>query len=145
MNQMNDKGLALIREFEGCSLVAYPDPGTGSAPWTIGYGSTRGVVPGMTISQEEAERLLQNDVQATARVVSAILETEINDNQFSALVCFAFNLGCGNLAKSTLLAKLNQRDFSGAADEFLKWDKIAGQHSPGLQRRRQAERALFLS
>lgn len=145
MRHINQAGLNLIKTHEGCSLKAYPDPGTGGVPWTIGYGSTRGVKRGDSITQGRAEDLLREDLLTFEAGVEAILFADATDNQFSALVSFAFNVGLHNLAMSTLLKKFNSDDYTGAADEFLKWTKAAGKVLPGLVSRRKAERELFLS
>ena len=138
-------GLHLTESFEGVRLSAYPDPGTGGDPWTIGYGHTGPEVhSGMTITQEQAELYLAEDVKRAEADVNAKLTVEVTQDEFDALVDFAFNCGCGNLNNSTLLKKLNAGDFEGAAQEFLKWDMAAGHHMAGLLRRRQAEELLFL-
>jgi len=143
--QYSKNGLYLTESFEGVRLSAYPDPGTGGDPWTIGYGHTGpDVHPGMTITLEQAEDLLAQDVKRAEADVNAKLTVKVNQEEFDALVDFAFNCGCGNLNNSTLLKKLNAGDFEGAAQEFLKWDMAAGHHMAGLLKRRQAEELLFL-
>lgn len=143
--KISDAGLDLIKSFEGLKLIAYPDPATGADPWTIGYGSTRGVHEHMTITKEEADRRLRIDVEASEKCVNACVAGTILQCQFDALVCFAFNVGCGALRGSTLLRKLNAgEDDHAVADEFLRWNKAAGKIMSGLTRRRQAERELFL-
>ena len=138
-------GLHLTEGFEGVRLTAYPDPATGGDPWTIGYGHTGPEVhSGMTITQEQAENYLMQDVAKAAADVNSKVTVEITQNEFDALVDFAFNCGCGNLNNSTLLKKLNAGDYEGAAHEFEKWDMAAGHHMAGLLRRRQAEELLFL-
>ena len=138
-------GLHLTEGFEGVRLTAYPDPATGGDPWTIGYGHTGPEVhSGMTITQEQAENYLAEDVKKAEADVNARLNVEVTQNEFDALVDFAFNCGCGNLNNSTLLKKLNAGDYEGAAQEFLKWDMAAGHHMAGLLKRRQAEELLFL-
>lgn len=139
-------GLKLTERFEGCRLEAYPDPGTGGDPWTIGYGHTGpDVFPTLVITQEYAEKLLLEDVQKAVDNVNAKLKIEVSQDEFDALVDFAFNCGCRNLDNSTLLKKVNEGDHEAAAEEFLKWDKAAGHVMAGLLKRRQAEAALFLS
>lgn len=133
----------LIKHFEGCRLEAYPDPGTGGVPWTIGYGSTEGVRPGMVITQDEANLRLQNDVRGFADKVNGMVVTELQQCQFDALVSFAFNLGAGNLRNSTLLKLVNADKFKEAAEEFPRWVRAAGKILPGLVKRREAERKLF--
>jgi len=143
--QYSKNGLHLTESFEGVRLSAYPDPGTGGDPWTIGYGHTGPEVhSGMTITQEQAELYLAEDVKRAEADVNAKLTVEVTQDEFDALVDFAFNCGCGNLNNSTLLKKLNAGDFEGAAQEFLKWDMAAGHHMAGLLKRRQAEELLFL-
>lgn len=141
----NDAGIKLIKEFEGLRLKAYPDPGTGGAPWTIGYGSTFGVTKGMTITAEQAETMLRRDLKKFEGIVTMAVTVPLNENQFAALVSFAYNCGPKNLLDSTLLKRVNAGRFKDAADEFSKWNKAAGRVMPGLTRRRDAERALFLT
>lgn len=148
--QTSDKGIALIKQFEGCKLTAYPDPGTGGAPWTIGYGWTqpvdgKPVRPGMTIDQTTADRLLKTGLVSYENDVSRLVKVKLSQGQFDALVSFTYNLGSRSLSTSTLLSKLNAGDYAGAADEFPRWNKAGGKVLNGLTRRREAERALFLS
>ena len=134
----------LIKHFEGCSLEAYADPATGAEPWTIGYGHTGPEVhPGMTITQDEADALLREDAEKVAKQIAPMVHVPLSQEEFDALVCFVFNVGIGNFAKSTLLKKLNAGDYEGAADELPKWNKAAGKVMAGLTRRRNAERELF--
>lgn len=134
----------LIRSKEGLSLRAYPDPGTGGAPWTIGYGHTGPEVhPGMVITREEADNLLRQDAEKVSAQVQNMVTAPLTQNEFDALVCFVYNVGIGNFAKSTMLKKLNAGDYAGAAAEFPKWDKAAGKVMPGLLARREAEEGLF--
>lgn len=148
--QTSPKGIALIKQFEGCSLTAYPDPGTGGAPWTIGYGWThpvdgKPVKPGMKIEQETADRLLKTGLVSYENDVLKLAKVKLTQGQFDALVSFAYNVGSRSLSTSTLLKKLNDGDAKGAADEFPRWNKAGGKVLNGLTRRREAERALFLS
>ncbi len=138
---INQDGLNLIKSFEGRELDAYLDA---VGVWTIGYGHTQGVYEGMTITEAQAEELLRKDLAEFEAAVSEGVQVSINDNQFSALVSFTFNLGADSLFESTLLKLLNQGDFQGAADQFTRWNKAGGQELEGLTRRRKAERALFL-
>jgi lysozyme len=142
---INERGLELLKEFEGCELCPYPDI---EGNPTIGYGHL--IKKGEhfnIISPEEAEELLVKDLQATVKGITPLLKVKVNENQFSALVCFAFNLGIDALANSTLLKKLNRGDYDGAQAEFLRWNKarIKGKLRAvaGLTRRRSAEAALF--
>ncbi|MFZ5131411.1 lysozyme [Enterobacter roggenkampii] len=145
--QTSDKGIALLKEFEGCKLTAYQDS---VGVWTIGYGWTQPVDgkpirAGMTINQETAERLLKTGLVSYESDVSRLVKVGLTQGQFDALVSFTYNLGSRSLSTSTLLRKLNAGDYAGAADEFLRWNKAGGKVLNGLTRRREAERALFLS
>lgn len=142
--QTNNDGIEIIREFEGCWLKAYVCP---AGKLTIGYGHTGpDVLPGMVITQEQAEQLLKQDIQKVEAALNGtlIIKSKLNQNQFSALVSFAFNLGIGALSSSTLTKKINAGDFKGAALEFERW--VYGKNKeklPGLVKRRAMERALF--
>jgi lysozyme len=138
-------GIELIKSHEGLRLEAYPDPATGGEPWTIGYGHTGGVNEGDVIDIEEAERLLRQDLERFERCVSECVKVDIIQPQFDALVCFAFNVGCGNLRGSTLLKLVNTEDFEGAAAQFGRWNKAAGKVMAGLTKRRAEEAELFLA
>ncbi|MGA4664424.1 lysozyme [Enterobacter ludwigii] len=145
--QTSEKGIALIKQFEGCKLTAYQDS---VGVWTIGYGWTQPVDgkpirAGMTIKQETAERLLKTGLVSYESDVSRLVKVGLTQGQFDALVSFTYNLGARSLSTSTLLRKLNAEDYAGAADEFLRWNKAGGKVLNGLTRRREAERALFLS
>lgn len=145
--QTSDKGIALIKQFEGCKLTAYQDS---VGVWTIGYGWTQPVDgkpirAGMTIKQETAERLLKAGLVSYESDVSRLVKVGLTQEQFDALVSFTYNLGARSLSTSTLLRKLNAGDYAGAADEFMRWNKAGGKVLTGLTRRREAERALFLS
>ena len=144
--EYSKNGLHLTESFEGLSLVSYPDTATGGEPWTIAYGHTGpDVHPGMTITQEQAEDLLMQDVQKAAADVNAKVTTDLTQEEFDALVDFVFNVGAGNFNASTLLKKVNAGDIHGAAAEFERWDMAAGKHMAGLLRRRHAEAEEFLS
>lgn len=134
--------LDLIKSFEGCRLSAYDD---GTGVWTVGVGHTGSdVFPGLAITQQRADQLLQQDLQSFEVGVQKMVKVALNPNQFGAIVSFAFNCGLESLDESTLLADLNAGNYSAAADQFLLWDRADGQELPGLLRRRKAERALFL-
>jgi len=138
---INASGLKLIKEFEGLRLKAYRCP---AGVLTIGYGHTGGVREGQVLTQEEAEELLKKDLLVFERGVRNYVKVPLTDNQFSALVSFSYNVGLGAFGKSTLLRKLNARDYNGAATEFAKWNKGGGKVLLGLTRRRTAEKELFL-
>ena len=136
------KGIALIKEFEGLRLKAYLCP---SGLWTIGYGHTAGVKPGMVISEAQAEEYLKADLITFENYLNG-LGLAINQNQFDALVSFIYNVGTGNFSSSTLLRKVraNPQDNS-IMDEFLRWVYSKGRVLPGLQRRRLAEMKQYFS
>ena len=141
--QINAAGLALIQGREGCKLRAYRDA---RGILTIGWGHTGpDVFAGMQIAQERADQLLAQDLAVFEAGVCEAVRVPLTDNQFSALVSFAFNLGLGTLKGSTLGKKLNLGDYQGAADEFPRWTRAGGKEMPGLVARRAAERALFLT
>lgn len=141
---LSDTGVKHIKASEGLRLKAYPDPASGGDPWTIGYGSTTGVKPGQVITEAQAEQMLRKDV---ARFEGAVnkLAPKTTQGQFDALVSFSFNVGEGNLAKSTLLKLHNAGDYAGAANEFSKWTLAAGKRMPGLVTRRAGEAKLYRS
>lgn len=139
--KIGERGISLIKEFEGLRLTAYRDS---VGVLTIGYGSTSGVSSGMVISEAEADARLRRDLETAEKCVNQCVAVPITQNQFDALVSFTFNLGCGNLRRSTLLLKLNAGDDIGAADEFLHWNRAGNEVLAGLVRRRKEERKLFL-
>jgi lysozyme len=144
---VEDKAVDLGEEFEGFRSEPYQDSG---GVWTIGFGSTRDgdsqPVTASTppVTMDEARALAKRDLTWAAREVTNDVTVQLTDNQVAALEDFIYNLGAGNFRSSTLLRKLNAGDFDGAAAEFDKWDRAAGQVLAGLLRRRQAETDLFL-
>lgn len=138
--RINEEGLALIKEYEGLHLTAYQCPGR---VWTIGYGHTRTTLPFMKITKEEAEDLLREDVAVAERAVCRLVEVPLSDNQFAALVSFVFNVGIGNMERSTLLKLLNRGWYDQVPAQLTRWNKIAGETLGGLVRRRAAEAALW--
>lgn len=142
--KLSQRGIDLIKQFEGYSSKAYPDPATGGAPWTIGYGTTKGVKPGMVITAEQAEKMLRDDVAKFEPGVSAMLKVPTTQGQFDAMVSLAYNIGLGNFGKSTLLRKHNEKCYSCAAGQFPVWNRAAGKVMNGLTRRRNAERAMYM-
>lgn len=140
--RVNETGLSLLTRFEGCELTAYDD---GVGVWTIGYGHTAGVTPGMTIAQSEAEELLRQDLDQFETYVTDLVEVELNSDQFSALVCFCFNVGSAAFRDSTLRRLLNSGEFEAASQQFPRWNKGGGKPMLGLTRRRLAEQELFQS
>lgn len=146
--KISEKGINLIKHFEGCHLKPYQDP---IGLWTIGYGSLIGDGKSLPIewfrelTQEEADELLKKDLVRFERGVERLCPFNLTQPRFDALVSFAFNLGLGNLQISTLRKKHNRGDILGAAQEFVKWNKAGGKPLRGLTRRREAEQALYLS
>ena len=140
---INLEGFKLLTTFEGCKLKAYDD---GAGVWTIGYGHTQGVFRGMIITQAQADDWLREDLEKFESYVTDAVSVKLTDNQFSALVCFCFNVGPGKdgFGGSTLLKLLNTGDYQGAANQFPRWNKVNRKPWLGLTRRRLAERALFL-
>ena len=171
--EINEKGLNLIKSFEGLKLEAYLCP---AGVWTIGYGHTKGVKKGMKITKEKADELLMEDLQEFqngveklispiklkdnqfSKVVSFVfnlgsknlknstLPIKLTDNQFSALVSFTFNLGLTNLKNSTLLKKVNQNpNDETIRNEFMRWIYAGGKPLEGLKRRRKHEADLYFT
>lgn len=142
-HRISDKGLALIKEFEGCVLTAYRDP---VGILTIGYGSTGPhVKPGMTISKQAAEALLREDLERFEEAVENLTGGKVTQSQFDALVAFSFNVGEEALARSTLLKLHNAGDYDSAAEQFARWNRAGGRVLAGLTRRRAAEAELYKS
>lgn len=142
-------GEALIKSFENCKLVAYQDDG---GVWTIGWGHTGSDVhPGLKITQAQADALFDRDIARFERDVTSLLTATVTQNQFDALLSFAYNCGSDidadtkaeGLGDSTLLRLVNAYRFEEAAKEFPKWCKDNGKIVNGLLRRRNAEAALF--
>lgn len=147
--RLSERGLAFIREREGFRDRAYPDPGSRDGkPVTIGYGSTRyedgsPIKLGDTITRERADELLRHEAAKVEAEVARLVTVPLTQAQFDALCSFQFNTGA--LSRSTLLRLLNTGDYGNAADQLLRWNKNDGAVMEGLTRRRQAERAMFLS
>lgn len=137
-------GIELIKRFEGCKLTAYKCP---AGVLTIGYGHTGDdVTEGLTISQEDANDLLFDDVLCFENGVNNLVKgLDLSQGMFDALVCFAYNVGLTNLKKSTLLKLLKDGKVLEASEEFVKWNKSNGKVLDGLTKRRAAEADLFLS
>jgi len=139
---IGSKGLELIKHFEGCELKAYKCP---AGVWTIGYGHIKGVSEGMTITEAQAEEMLQSELIEYEGYINDLVEVELNQNQFDAMVSWVYNLGGGNLRSSTLLKVLNAGDYAGVPAQMLRWNKAGGKVLEGLTRRRQAEADLFVA
>ncbi|WP_299191474.1 lysozyme [uncultured Erythrobacter sp.] len=151
-------GTALIKRFEGCARLrrdglveAYPDPGTGAEPWTIGWGATgpglggtERIGPDTVWTQEQCDKRLDDDLVRYARDVErAIGDTPTSQEQFDAMVSFHYNTGA--ISRATLTKKHNAGDYAGAAAEFARWNKAGGRVLKGLVRRRAAEAKLYVS
>ena len=134
------EGIALIKKFEGLELDSYQ---CSANVWTLGYGHTQGVAEGDSCSEEEAEIILVNDPKEFETYVNALVDVELDQNQFDALVAWTFNLGPTNLRTSTLLKKLNAGDYNDVPSEIKRWNRAGGQVLDGLIRRREAEALLF--
>ena len=138
----SSKGIALITEFEGFREKAYQDV---VGIWTIGYGFTVGVQPGDTITKAQAKARLARELESYEAAVTRACTNEPNQNEFDALVCFAFNVGVSGMAKSSVIKAHNRGDHQAAARAFSLWNKAGGKVWPGLTRRRAAEAALYLT
>lgn len=136
-------GMALIQHFEGCKLCAYPDPGTGGDPWTIGWGATGADIKrGLVWTQQQADdRFFEHIRKFAGQVERATQGHPTNQHQFDAMVSFHYNTG--QLLSSTLLRKHNAGDFAGAQREFARWDHAAGKTMHGLTVRRLAEAGMY--
>lgn len=144
--KMKTKNLNIIKEFEGLRLSAYDD---GVGVFTVGYGTTRypngvRVKRGDKITLEQAEQYLRHDLSNFEDTVNSLVEVPLTQNQFDALTSLVYNIGSGAFSKSTLLKKLNAKDYKGAADQFLVWNKAGGRTLQGLVNRRTKEKQLFL-
>ena len=135
------EGIALIKKFEGCELNAYQ---CSADVWTIGYGHTRGVSEGDTCTKDDAEKILIDDLVEFEGYVNDLVDTELTQNQFDALVAWTFNLGPTNLKSSTLLTRLNSGDLDDVPHQIKRWNKAGGKVLDGLVRRREAEALLWL-
>jgi|TARA_R100001463_G_scaffold31870_2_gene71677 lysozyme len=137
---ISQEGLSLIKKFEGCELEAYK---CAAGVWTIGFGSIKGVKQGDTITQEEADNLLLHEMDEYEGYINDAVNVDLNQNQFDALVSWVFNLGPSNLSSSTLLTKINNKDWDDVPAQIKRWNKAGGKVLQGLIRRREAEALLF--
>jgi lysozyme len=141
--QVNEAGLKLIKKFEGLRLRAYRCP---AGVWTIGYGHTKTAKRGQVITEAEADRLLREDLHVFERgVLDALGGAPTTENQFSAMVSLAFNIGLGAFRRSKVLALHKAGKTAEAARAFANWRKAGGKVLPGLVRRRAAEAKLYLT
>ena len=137
-----EKGIDLITHFEGCYLDAYKD--AVGIP-TIGYGHIKNVHMGMTITQEQAIEFLKEDLAEAENAVEHYVNVDINQDQFDALVSWVFNLGSGNLSASTMLKRINAKEWQDVPYQIQRWNKAGGKVLKGLVRRRAAEALLWQS
>jgi lysozyme len=138
--EISQEGIALIKKFEGCELEAYK---CAAGVWTIGYGSTKGVKENDSISQEDADKLLMDELKEYESYVNDFVEVNLEQNQFDSLCSFCYNLGPQSLKSSTLLKVLNAKDYEGVPAQIKRWNKAGGKVLQGLVRRREAESLLF--
>ena len=130
----------MIKHFESCKLTAYQDS---VGVWTIGWGHTAGVKKGDNWTQDEANDILLNDLEKFEGYVNQYVKVPLTQNQFDALVSWTFNVGPGNLKSSTMLTKLNEKSYDEVPSQMKRWNKAGGKVLPGLERRRNAEAAMF--
>lgn len=139
-------GLSALISLEGTKLTAYQD---GAGVWTICQGHTKGVYKGMKATTAQCEDFLRQDIKMFEAVVKKHVKVPLTQNQFDALVIFAFNVGEANFKSSTLLTKLNRSDYQGAGEQFMRWVMIRDPktnelvYSKGLYNRRLAEQTLY--
>lgn len=170
MRSINPAGIAIVKEHEGCRLVAYPDPGSelykacvskhlspydggyralpaweelSGAPWTIAWGHTHHVKAGDKCSQTQADQWLGEDLASAENAVEHIVHVPLSENQFSALVSFAENVGFARFARSTLATRLNNDDYESVPNYLKAWVFAGGKKQPGLVARRAAEGRLW--
>lgn len=134
--QLDQASLDALKQREGCRLTAYKDVG---GTWTIAYGHTGDVTEGQVIDQHQADVLLEHDTQWACDCVEHSVNVPLTDNEFGALVSFAYNIGASAFESSTLLKKLNAGDYESVPSEMLRWVKVKGQRSEGLVNRRNSE------
>lgn len=143
---VSPSGVDMICNFEGLRLKAYDD---GVGVWTIGYGTTKypngiRVKKGDTCTLDQAKAYMQNDLKAFEQTVNNAVKVPLNQNQFDALVSLAYNIGSTAFEESTLVKRLNEKNYKAAADQFGLWVNARGKRLQGLVNRRAAERTLFL-
>ena len=138
--KLGERGTEILKYFEGCKLTAYQDS---VGVWTIGYGHTKGVYNGMTITQEEAEQMLLSELEEYEGYIENMVTVPLTQNQFDALVVWVYNLGPTNFKNSTLLKELNAGNYNAAGQEITRWNKAGGKVLAGLVKRREAEAELF--
>ena len=138
--ETSSEGISLIQKFEGCELEAYQ---CSAGVWTIGYGHTKDVVEGMTITKEQAEQMLVDELHEYENYINEYVTVALSQNQFDALVSWVYNLGPANLKASTMLKVLNSGKYEDVPSQMKRWNKAGGKVLEGLIRRREAEACLF--
>lgn len=138
--QISNKGLELIKFYEGLELEAYK---CAAGVLTIGYGWTHDVKEGDTITEERAEELLREGIVQYENAVHDLVDVPLEQHQFDALVSWVYNLGKANLAASTLLKKVNAQEFDEVPDQIRRWNKAGGKVLEGLTKRRESEAKLW--
>ena len=137
---ISNEGISLIKKFEGCELEAYQDA---VGVWTIGYGHTKNVKEGMTVSKEQADNMLLNELDEYCEHVEKAVTVDLKQCEFDALVSWTYNLGPTNLNNSTMLKVLNNKEYDDVPAQIKRWNKAGGKVLQGLIRRREAEALLF--
>lgn len=144
---VSDKCIDMIKHHEGVRLRPYRCP---AGLWTVGVGHLIGdgkTLPdawNRTFTMEEVNDILKEDLRRFERGVLRLCPNGLTQSRFDALVSFSFNVGLGNLQRSSVRMRHNRGDYAGAAEAFLMWTKAAGRVLPGLVKRRQDERSLYL-
>ena len=138
--KISEKGLDLIKFYEGCEYNAYR---CAAGVLTIGYGHTKGVKEGDLITQQEADALLLHEMDEYEGYINNMVTVDLEQNQFDALVSWVFNLGSSNLSSSTLLKKINNKEFDAVPEQIKRWNKAGGKVLDGLIKRRNSEALLF--
>ena len=137
----SQKGIDLIKEFEGCVLKAYKCP---AGVWTIGYGTTQGVRPNMVITQAQAETFLKRDIKPIERLLNG-MGINYTQEQFDALTSWIYNLGAGAFKSSTMYRYIvAKRKDVEITDQMVRWVNSGGRPLLGLKRRRVAEANMFI-
>ena len=142
MRIIPDSARQLIKEFEGLRLVAYPDAG---GLLTIGYGHAINVKPNQTITLEQANAYVNEDMQEAAKAIDSLVTVSLTDNEYAALIDFVFNMGYRNFKNSTLLRLLNKGMYDQIPQQLMRWNMVNGLEYGGLTRRRKAEAELWKS
>jgi lysozyme len=137
---ISQEGISLIKKFEGCELEAYK---CAAGVWTIGYGHTKDVKEGNSITKEQAESMLVHELQEYCNDVDIAVKVDLKQNEFDSLVSWTYNLGPTNLNSSTMLRVLNEGKHDEVPAQMKRWNKASGQVKEGLVRRREAEALMF--